>query len=92
MPAMPLNAKLLSISLGGGLVQDPNLDPNLSQRFQVEGVYNLMLVTKSKSGLPKITKSVGEFPSEKSCKAEGASRLKNKKIQKIASQFICVGK
>jgi hypothetical protein len=38
-----------------------------------------MLVTKSKSGLPKITKSVGEFPSEKSCKAEGASRLKNKK-------------
>ena len=83
MPAMPLNAKLLSISLGGGLVQDPNGDPNLSQRFQLEGVYNLMLVTKSKSGLSKITKSVGEFPSKKSCKAEG---------KRIATQFICVGK
>ena len=95
MPEMPLNAKLLSISLGGRLVQDPNGDPNLSQRFQVEGVYNLMLVTRSKSVLSEIVESVGEFPSEKYCKAEGASLLKNKKIinnQKIATQFICVGR
>ena len=94
MPAMPVNAKLLSISFGEGLVQDPNGDPNLSQRFQVEGVYNLMLITRSKSRLPEIIESVGEYPSENSCKAEGSSRLNNKKTinnQLVATHFICVG-
>lgn len=33
LPRAPRGAKLMEVTIGGGLIQDPNGDPNLAQRF-----------------------------------------------------------
>jgi hypothetical protein len=33
LPRPPHGAKLTAVTIGGGLIQDPNGDPNLAQKF-----------------------------------------------------------
>ncbi len=35
LPRLPRGAKLTRVTIGGGLIQDPNGDPNTAQRFRV---------------------------------------------------------
>jgi hypothetical protein len=41
LPALPRGAQLTSVRIGGGLIQDPNGDPNLAQKFRVDRPENL---------------------------------------------------
>ena len=36
LPTLPRGAQLTRVSIGGGLIQDPNGDPNVAQKFRVD--------------------------------------------------------
>lgn len=37
LPRLPRGAKLTGVTIGGGLIQDPNGDPNIAQKFRAPG-------------------------------------------------------
>jgi hypothetical protein len=34
LPRLPRDAKLMGVTIGGGLIQDPNGDPNVAQKYE----------------------------------------------------------